>query len=351
MGKEMQQMYVLFHAQMCLDMGITTIRDMGMTSQRGLLTAEVCAVRDAINKGLFAGPRMLVAGWAIITGAHLDLVLPRNALRTEFQTADGPWELRKLVRTNLRIGADFVKTCASGGGGTDQEEPDVRNMTQEELDAIVDEAHAFHKRCAIHCFTPAAQRSAITGGADTLEHMVFTDDDAIARIKDAGVYVVPTLMHRTDHAIEKRKELGGPDFVLKKMKYLQPYCFETFEKMHAAGIRIAMGTDTSYDPEMGSSAGELALYVEHGMSHMQAIQTATRNAAEAIGLADHVGTIQTGRLADLIAVDGDPLTDIACLTKRECISLVMKDGTVVVDRRPGANLSALQVEPGSWTKA
>ena len=126
--------------------------------------------------------------------------------------------MRKLARTNLLKGCDVIKTCASGGGGTDREEPDVRNHTQEELDAIADEAHAQHKRCAIHCFTPDAQRMALKAGADTIEHMVFHDDDSIEKIAEAGTPVTPTLLHRTDHAIEVRREIGTPEFTLTKMK-------------------------------------------------------------------------------------------------------------------------------------
>ena len=201
---ELQQMYSLFHAQMCFDMGFTTLRDLGLATSRGLLTAEICAVRDSIDLGLFPGPRMLVAGWSHITGSHLDLIMPRAAVRQKDQCADGPYELRKQTRENLRIGVDVVKTCASGGGGTDKEEPDIVNMTQEEINAIVDEAHNFHKIAAVHCFTPNAQKMSIKAGADTIEHMVFTDDEALSMMLDAGVYVTPTLSHRTDHAINIR---------------------------------------------------------------------------------------------------------------------------------------------------
>lgn len=137
---ELQQMYGVFHAQLCFDMGFTTLRDLGLNSQRGLLVNEACAIRDAFNAEILAGPRMFVAGFTTITGSHLALIQPRAAVRLGFQTADGPWELRKLARTNLLAGCDVIKTCTTGGGGTDKEEPDIRNMTQEELDAVVDEA-------------------------------------------------------------------------------------------------------------------------------------------------------------------------------------------------------------------
>src|SRR5574340_446841 len=246
---ELQQMYGLFHAQLCFDMGFTTLRDLGLNSSRGLLTAHLCAVRDAINAGIVEGPRMLVGGFTTITGSHLDLIQPRAAPRLGFQTADGPWELRKLARTNLLAGCDIVKTCVTGGGGTDKEEPDIRNMTQEELNAVVDEAHAFHKTASVHCFTPQGQRMALEAGCDTIEHMVFSDEKTTDMIASAGVWVTPTLLHRTDRAIDTRKHQGTSQFVLNKMKQIQPYCFRTFEQMYRGGVNIALGTDMGFDPE------------------------------------------------------------------------------------------------------
>ncbi|OFZ87132.1 MAG: hypothetical protein A3F74_13685 [Betaproteobacteria bacterium RIFCSPLOWO2_12_FULL_62_58] len=344
----LQQMYALFHAQLCFDMGFTTLRDLGMNSNRGLLTNELCAVRDAIDAGIMEGPRMLIGGFTTITGSHLDLIQPRAMPRHGFNTADGPWELRKLARTNLLAGCDVIKTCASGGGGTDKEEPDIRNMTQEELDAIVDEAHAFHKSASVHCFTTQAQRMALKAGADTIEHMVFHDDETIDLIAEAGIPVTPTLSHRTDHAIQLRREHGTAEFVLRKMKYLQPFCFETFQKMYKAGVRIAMGTDMGFEPDMGSNAGELEIYVKLGMKPMDAILTATGNAARAIKLGGDLGTIEGGKLADIIAVDGDPLKDIACLQKKQNIKLVMKEGRIYADRRPGRNKNVVNATSGDW---
>ncbi|HEX2826347.1 MAG TPA: amidohydrolase family protein [Burkholderiales bacterium] len=344
----LQQMYALFHAQNCFDMGFTTLRDLGMNGPRGLLVDEMCAVRDSINAGILEGPRMLIGAFTTMTGSHLDLIQPRAMVRFGFNTADGPWELRKLARKNLLAGADVIKTCASGGGGTDKEEPDIRNMTQEELDAIVDEAHALHKITAVHCFTTQAQRMALKAGTDTIEHMVFSDDETIQLIKEAGVPVTPTLSHRTDHAIQLRREVGTAEFVLKKMKYLQPFCFETFQKMYKAGIKIAMGTDMGFEPHMGTNAAELEIYVKLGMKPMHAIQTATKNAAEAIKLGQELGTIEAGKLADLIAVKGDPVADIACLQQKSNIQLVMKEGRVYADRRAGKSRNVVNVKQGDW---
>ncbi len=345
---ELQQMYGLFHAQLCFDMGFTTLRDMGLQTYRGLLVREACAIRDAIEMGIVEGPRMMVAAFTTITGSHLDLIQPRAAERLGFQNADGPWELRKLARTNLLHGADVIKTCASGGGGTDKEEPDIRNMTQVELDAVVDEAHAFHKIAAVHCFTPQAQQMALAAGADTIEHMVFSDDETVEMIRERGVPVTPTLSHRTDHAIQLRKEQGTSIFVLNKMKGIQESCFRTFQKMHKAGVNIAMGTDMGFDPEMGTNAAELEIYVNLGMTPMDALLTCTRNAARAIKLDKDLGTLEAGKLADIVAVDGDPLTDIRCLQAKKNIQVVMKEGKVYADRRPGRARSVVNAEPGSW---
>ena len=345
---ELQQMYGLFHAQLCFDMGFTTLRDLGLNSSRGLLTAELCAIRDAINAGIVEGPRMLIGGFTVITGSHLDLINPRAMQRFGFQTADGPWELRKLARTNLLAGCDIVKTCATGGGGTDKEEPDIRNMTQEEINAIVDEAHAFHKAASVHCFTPQGQRMALEAGADTIEHMVFSDDETTDRIAKAGVWMTPTLLHRTDGAIQTRKDQGTSQFVLNKMKQIQPYCFRTFEKMHQAGVNIAMGTDMGYDPQMGTNARELEVYVDLGMKPMEAILTTTRNAARALKLDHELGTIEAGKLADIIAVAGEPLKNIRCLQEKQNIQVVMKEGRIYADRRPGKSRNVVNVKPGEW---
>ena len=189
---------------------------------------------------------------------------------------------------------------------------------------------------------------AMKAGTDTIEHMVFSDDETIDMIREAGVPVTPTLSHRTDHAIQLRREVGTAEFVLKKMKYLQPFCFDTFQKMYKAGVRIAMGTDMGFEPHMGTNAAELEIYVNLGMTPMDAILTTTRNAAEAIKLGHELGTIEEGKLADVIAVNGDPLADIACLQQKQNIQIVMKEGQVYADRRPGKSKSVVNVNPGDW---
>lgn len=345
---QLQMFYCLFHAQLCFEMGYTTLRDMGRGTPRGGYTAEMCALRDAINAGIVSGPRMLVSARTMITGSHFDLLtLPRAAERVPGFTADGPWDLRRLVREHLRVGCDAIKTCVSGGVAA-QSSHTVRNMTQEELDAIVDESHAFGKPVAVHCFTPEAQRMCVTAGVDTIEHMVYTDDDAIARIKDANTYVIPTLLHRSDHAIGKRREHGASAFLVKRMKEIQPHCFETFQRMLKAGVKIAMGTDTTVDPGMGENSKELEMYVSLGMSPMDAILTATRNAADALGMLSDLGTVETGKLADLIAVDGNPLENISVLQAKERIRFVMKEGLTYVDQVSTDKKYVLHPNPPQW---
>ncbi len=345
---QLHQMYGLLHAQMMFEMGFTTVRDLGWIIYSGVLTSEMLAVRDAINNGIFAGPRLIVAGWAITTGSHLDLILIGNAPRQPRDVGDGPWELRRQVRSNLRINCDLIKTCASGGGGTDKELPDIRNMSQEELNAIVEETHYFHKPVACHCFTPDAQKMAVRAGVDTIEHCVFTDEEALEMIKAESKPVIPTLTHRTDRAIEARRRVGTSEFTLRKMKGLQPHTRETFKRLHQKGIKIAMGTDMQIDPEMGMSALELEVYVNLGMTPMEAIQTATKNAAEAIGLGAETGTLEAGKAADIVAIAGDPLHDIHVLQERDKIRMVMKEGRIFVDKRPGHEKYVIHDQSYGW---
>jgi imidazolonepropionase-like amidohydrolase len=345
---QLQSFYALFHAQLCLEMGFTTLRDAGRGTPRGDFAEEMCAVRDAINSGIVAGPRLVVLAETVITGAHLELLtLPRAMPRPANFTADGPWELRRKVRELVRSGVDGIKTSVSGGValGTN---PDVRNMTQEELDAIVDEAHAFRKPVAVHCFTPEGLRMCVKARVDTIEHMVYSDDDAIEQVRAAGIWVVPTLLNRSDYVIEKNVRLGLPPSLIATQRTIQPRCFATFRKMRERGVRIAMGTDIHNVPEMGCAARELELYVLHGMTPMEAIQASTRDAAQAIGLGADLGTLEEGKLADLIAVRGDPLSDIRLLQDADNIALVMKEGRIYVDRMGGAPRLVRHPEPGRW---
>jgi imidazolonepropionase-like amidohydrolase len=345
---QLQSFYALFHAQICFEMGFTTLRDAGRGTPRGDFTEEMCAVRDAINAGIVPGPRILVLAETMITGAHLELLtLPRAMRRPENFTADGPWPLRRKVRELIRSGADGIKTSVSGGIALGSD-PNVRNMTQEELDAIVDEAHAFRKPVAAHCFHAEGLRMCVAAGVDTIEHMVYSDEDSIARVRAAGIWVVPTLLNRSEYVIAKNVELGLPRSLIATQRQIQPHCFDTFRRMRQAGVRIAMGTDIHNVPEMGCAARELELYVDNGMSPLEAISSATRDAASALGLAADLGTIEVGKIADIIAVRGNPATDITVLQDANNIALVIKEGRLYVDRIAATARLVRHAEPGQW---
>ena len=325
----------LLNAQLCLEGGITTIRDLGWVTPWGLFTAELCAVRDAIARGFVPGPRLLVAGWAVVTYSHLEMLMPHNAPRQNGVTADGPWALRSMVRSQLRVGCDLIKTVASGGGGTDVQDPNVKNMSDEELAAIVDELHGFNKLVACHAWTPDSQKRCIRAGVDSLEHCVWADDESIDMMVKHKVPITPTLLHRTDHAIDIVRQSGADEFVLKNYKSVQDDCFETFKKLIDAGVTIAMGTDLNIDPEMGTNAAEISLYCDLGMKPMDAIQAGTLNAAKTIGLGDVTGSLTPGKCADILVVSGDPLKNSKVFESRKNFQMVMKEGVVHVDRRTG----------------
>ncbi len=342
---QLQQFYTLYHAHRCFEMGFTTLRDMGRESPYGHLTAEICAVRDSIDLGLVPGPRVIACGRVVTTGSHHDMNIPRAAPRVQGATVTGPWAVRERVREYIRLGADVIKACVSGGSHA-HDDPDSRNITMEELEAIVDEAHAFKKPVAAHCWTPQAHRMCLDADVDTIEHMVFVDDETIELIKAAGKPVTPTLIHRSDHAIEVRRQIGTAPSILKKLKQVQPYCYEAFKKMHKAGVHIFMGTDTTMDPHMGENAMELELYVEHGMTSMEAIQTSTIRAAEAVGLSKTLGSLEAGKLADVVAVEGDVLADITNLQHKEKIRLVTKEGGIFVDTISSEHKYVIHPDPG-----
>ncbi len=342
---QLQQFYTLYHAHRCFEMGFTTLRDMGRESPYGHLTAEICAVRDSIDLGLVPGPRVIACGRVVTTGSHHDMNIPRAAPRVPGATVTGPWAVRERVREYIRLGADVIKACVSGGSHA-HDDPDSRNITMEELEAIVDEAHAFKKPVAAHCWTPQAHRMCLEADVDTIEHMVFVDDETIELIKAAGKPVTPTLIHRSDHAIEVRRQIGTAPSILKKLKQVQPYCYEAFKKMHKAGVHIFMGTDTTMDPHMGENAMELELYVEHGMTSMEAIQTSTIRAAEAVGLSKTLGSLEAGKLADVVAVEGDVLADITNLQHKEKIRLVTKEGGIFVDTLSSEHKYVIHPDPG-----
>lgn len=330
---QLLQMCALFSAQRCLTGGVTTIRDQGwITPTGGHFTRELVAVRDAIERRIVPGPRLLVGGLAACTNSHLEVVIPTASTRLPGVTADGPDEMRKLVRSHLRDRVDHIKTCSSGGGGTPTQHSAVANMSEGELRAVVEEAHNDHRRVACHAWTAESQKRALAAGVDSLEHSVWTDDEAIDMMLSRGVPLVPTLIHRTDRSLDRFEKLGADSSVIENFRNIQKDCFQTFDRLRQRGVKIAMGTDTVMSPEMGENGGELQVYVDLGMTPLEAIQTATVNAADVVGLGDQIGSIEVGKRADIIAVAGDPSVDISLLSGPSKMTLVMKDGDIFIDR-------------------
>ncbi|MBI3979488.1 MAG: amidohydrolase family protein [Chloroflexi bacterium] len=323
------------NARLMLEAGFTTVRDLGGYINR--TNVEVVSLRRAIEMDLVPGPRVFAAGWVTQTAGHIDMGFPATWPREPGICADGPWEVRKLARTLFRLGVDLLKTTSSGGLSGYWEDLTWRNYTVEELAALADEAHAVGKRLAVHTDTPAGIKNAVIAGADTLEHCTIVDDEALDLMVKHGTYMVPTLSLGSERAAEGRRRGGTarPD-VLRKASIISEGLRASFQKAHRAGVKIATGTDTYFHfrDRFGESAYELELMVQYGMSPMEAIVASTRSAADALGAADRLGTVEPGKLADLIVVDGNPLDDVRILQDKARILVVMKDGKVAVDRRP-----------------
>jgi imidazolonepropionase-like amidohydrolase len=327
-------LHAVKNARLMLEAGFTTVRD--MTGYNYTMGVEMVSLRKGIEMGLVRGPRVFASGWVTPTAGHLDMGMPATWRRREDETADGPDEVRKMTRKFIRNGVDVIKTASSGGGGGYTEEVWWRNYTVEELQVISEEAHAYRKTVAVHAHTPEGIKRAIRGGCDTVEHGTEVDQEVLDLFLESGVFLVPTLSVASERALAGRKKGGADAHVLRKHQESVEKKERNFRKAHEAGVKIACGTDTyrALREYMGQNAYELELMVKYGMSPMRAIIAATKTAAEALGRAETLGTIEAGKLADMILVDGDPSTDVTILENTSRILAVIKDGQVEVDRRP-----------------
>lgn len=331
---QMLTLWAARNARLLLEAGFTTVRDFASFVSDGR-NPEVLALRDAIALGLVPGPRVFAGGWVSSTAGHRDMFPPRTWYRQPGSLADGPWEIRRAVREMVRDGVDFIKTSTSGGAGGHTEEIWWRSLTFEELDALVEETHAFGLKVATHSHTPESVKLALRAGADTIEHGIYLDDEAIALLVDRRAVLVPTLSARSERAIAHRRRAGSPPEVIRKFESTRASGTESFRRAHEAGVTIAMGTDTGRGLReyFGKNTYELSLMVDGGMSSMDAIVAATKNGAIGLGQQDDLGTLEPGKYADLLVIDGNPLDDVALLEDASKIELVVKGGSVVVDRR------------------
>ena len=308
------------NARVTLEAGITTVRNVGA---RGY--ADV-ALRDAINAGDVPGPRMLVSGPALsITGGHCDNdLLPFEYHATSDGAADGVEAVQHKTREIIKYGADVIKICATGGVLSKGDDPNASQYTLEEMKAIVADAHRLGRKVAAHAHGAQGVQWASEAGVDSIEHGHLMNDAAVATLKKNGTYLVPTL-YLMDWHKEHAAQAHLPEYTIKKMQMVSEVGQNNVKKAIAAGVKIGMGTDAAVYPH-GLNAHELGVYVRLGMTPLQAIQTATINDADLLGWTDRIGTLEPGKYADIIAVDGDPLKDVTTL---ESVKFVMKGGEVI----------------------
>ncbi len=244
---------------------------------------------------------------------------------------DGVDEVRKATRQLLRAGADQIKVHTSGGVMSPNDEPGATGFSPEEIATIVYEARAAGKTVMAHAQAAQGIRNAVLGGIASIEHGIYLEDDVIEEMKRRGTYLVATLVAPIWVIRRAEKDPSSvPPYALRKAHEVKAAHFDSFRRAVEAGVPIAMGTDTGVGPH-GTNAEELALMVEGGLTPMQAIVATTKTAAECSRIGGQVGTLEPGKLADLLVVDGDPLADIAVLQNRERLALIMKDGQIHKD--------------------
>lgn len=307
------------NAEKTLLAGFTTVRNVGAADFQDV------ALRNAINAGEIPGPRMAVSGPSLgITGGHAD----NNSLNHDFEersdgVADGPWAVRTQVRKNVKYDADLIKFTATGGVFSKGTIPGQTQYSLEEMQALVEEAHTHNRKVAAHAHGTDGIKRAITAGVDSIEHASYLDDEAIAMAKKRGTYLAMDI-YNTEYTLAEGEANGIPEENINKEREVGVRQRESFTMAVEAGVNMVYATDSGVYPH-GDNGKQFARMVRFGMTPLQAIQSATTNAADLIGWQDQVGQIAPGFYADIIAVDGDPLADIAEL---EDVDFVMKGGVI-----------------------
>ena len=304
--------------------GFTTVRDVG---SEDLIDV---GLRNAIDAGKIPGPRMLVSVRALgSTGGHCDPAagfIP-NLFGHEAGIPDGvinsPDDARKAVRYNIKYGADVIKTCATGGVLSLTDDVDTPQLTQAELDALVDEAHALRRKTAAHAHGATGAKRAIRAGIDSIEHGTFLDEEAMRMMKERGTFYVPTMM-AAEGLKQSLTDGYMPPVIEKKARLAIAQLHETVTKAVAMGLKIGLGTDAAVYPH-GKNAGEFEQLVSCGMKPVNALKAGTSVDAALLGVADRTGTLEAGKLADVVAVPGNPEADIRQTQK---VMFVMKEGVI-----------------------
>lgn len=311
------------HAQKTLMAGFTTIRNLGSEDWNDV------GLQQAIDEGKVVGPRIVPAGYAFgATGGHCDSTyFPPSMNDRNPYNADSPEEARKSVRAVRKYGAQVIKLCATGGVFSRNTEPGQQQMTYAEMKAAVDEAQMWGVKVAAHAHGAAGIRDAIRAGVGTIEHASLLDDEGIRLAKQYGAWLSMDI-YNTDYTQAEGKKNGVLEDNLRKDRELGDIQRENFRRAHQAGVKMVFGTDAGIYPH-GDNAKQFAVMVRYGMTPTQAIQSATINAADALGRSD-IGAIETGRFADIVAVSGNPAQDVTLL---ERVAFVMKGGVVEKDER------------------
>ena len=308
------------NARKLLDAGFTTVRSLGAPEYLDV------ALRQGIELGAFQGPRIIAATYALgATGGHCDSNTNQpSKAQTGKGVADGPDEVRKKVRELKKLGAQVIKVCATGGVFSRNTDPGAQQMTYEELKMAADEAHMLGLKVAAHAHGTDGIKAAIRAGIDTIEHASFLDDEAIRMAKAKGTWLSMDI-YNTDYTLTEGAKNGVLEENLAKERQVGTVQRESFRKSVAGGARHVFGSDVGVYPA-GLGGRQFEVMVRFGMTPLQAIQAATRNAAQALGREKDVGAVAVGRFADLVAVTGDPLANVRLLEKPEA---VMKGGALV----------------------
>src|SRR5580704_8514295 len=313
------------NAKVTLEAGFTTVRNVGA---QGYADVDL---RNAINEGLIEGPHMQVSGPPLgITGGHCDdNLLPIAYHQTAEGVADGVEAVQHKVRETIKYGADLIKICATGGVLSKGDDPQAAQYTLEEMKAIVADAHRLGRKVAAHAHGSQGILWATEAGVDSIEHGSYMNDEDIAAMKQHGNYFVPTA-----YLVDWMQESGHlPAFYKQKMKDVSAVEKANAKRAIAAGVKVAMGTDAAVYPH-GLNAHELDVYVnQFGMTPLAALQTATLNAADLMSWTNHIGSLEAGKWADIIAVNGDPLKDIRLL---QHVKFVMKSGVIFKNQNGAA---------------
>ena len=322
--KEMEAILATQDAYVTFFAGFTTVRQVGDSGMVAI------SLRDAINQGKVVGPRIFTSGKSLATtGGHAD---PTNGMAVddydyplpEDGVVNGPYEVYTAVRQRYKDGADGIKITVTGGVLSEAKSGSNPQFTQEEVNAVVSAAKDYGMWVAVHAHGAEGMKRAIRAGVDSIEHGTFMDEEAMELMIENGTYYVPTISAGEFVAAKSKIDNYFPEIVRPKAASVGPQIGVTFSKAYKKGVKIAFGTDAGVQPH-GTNWEEFVFMAKNGMPEMEAIQSATMETAKLLKIDDALGSIEAGKIADIIAVNGDPLEDISLL---KSISFVMKDGTV-----------------------